>query len=68
MPLGLQYENDIWNEYFSQRIYAYENKMKQFKSVFEQLNDYFKVHDKDNMFDVQSNSSYEFCFNLDRVC
>ena len=42
--------------------------MKQFKSVFEQLNDYFKVHDKDNMFDVQSNSSYEFCFNLDRVC
>lgn len=53
LPLGLQYENDIWNEYFSQRISAYENKMKQFKSLFEQLNEYFKLHDKDNVVDVQ---------------
>lgn len=28
--------------------------MKQFKSLFEQLNEYFKLHDKDNMVDVQS--------------
>ena len=29
--------------------------MKYFKSLFEQLDDYFKIHDKDNMVDVQSN-------------
>lgn len=53
MPLGLQYENEIWNEYFSQRIQNYEQKMKNFKIQFEQLNDYFKVHDKDNMLELQ---------------
>jgi len=27
--------------------------MRNFKSQYEQLNDYFKVHDKDNMLDLQ---------------
>ena len=54
MPLGLQYENDIWNEYFSKRIQTYETKMKDFKVQFEQLNDYFKAIDKDNKLDFQS--------------
>ena len=35
--------------------------MKHFKTQFEQLNDYFKVHDKDNMLDLQSLFIY-VCF------
>ena len=48
------------NRYFSQRVQTYEQKMKHFKTQFEQLNDYFKVHDKDNMLDLQSLLIY-FC-------
>ncbi len=32
----------------------FQNRMRMFKNQFEQLEDYFKTHDKDNMYDTQS--------------
>jgi len=35
-------------------VQQFQNKKRMFKIQFEQLEGYFKVHDKDNMFDSQS--------------
>ena len=42
------------------RVQVFEQKMRNFKSQYEQLNDYFKVHDKDNMLDLQSKIFFYF--------
>ena len=54
MPLGLQYDNDIWKEYFMSRVQLFQNKMRMFRNQFEQLEGYFKAHDRENLYDSQS--------------
>jgi hypothetical protein len=53
MPLGLQYDTEIWNEYFLTRVHQFQSKLRMFKIQFEQLEGYFKVHDRENKFDSQ---------------
>ncbi len=40
--------------YFKNRVQMFENKTRIFKSQFEQLDGYFKMHDKDTTLDSQS--------------
>ncbi len=50
----MQYENAIWNEYFTNRIQLYEQQLKSFRNQFQQLDDYFKAHDSNYNYDPQS--------------
>lgn len=53
MPVGSQYDTEIWNEYFLSRAILFENKIKAFKAQFEQLEGYFRAHDKPSTEDAQ---------------
>ncbi len=50
----MQYENSIWNEYFTNRLQLYEQQLKGFRNQFQQLDDYFKAHDSNYNYDPQS--------------
>lgn len=54
VPLGLQYDQEIWNEYFLNQVQIFQNKMKAIKVQFEQLEDYFKAYDHDKKIDLPS--------------
>lgn len=54
MPIGLQYDCDIWNEYFMNRVRLFQNNLRILKNQFEQLEGYFRVHDRENILDTQS--------------
>jgi hypothetical protein len=64
MPVGLQYDSEIWNEYFMSQVQKFQNKMKFFKSQFEQLEGFFKANERDNMEDSQSECFFHFSFKL----
>ncbi len=54
VPLGLQYDQEIWNEYFLNQVQIFQSKMKAIKDQFEQLEDYFKAYDHDKKIDLPS--------------
>ena len=65
--MSLQYDNDIWNEYFLSRVQLFQNKMRIFKNQFEQLEDYFRTHDRENQLESQSKfkvSFFSLYFNI----
>ncbi len=59
LPLNSHYDQNIWNEYFMERVQMFQNKMRFLKNQFEQLEEYFKSHNHENSFESQSNPVYE---------
>jgi hypothetical protein len=64
--LGLQYDQEIWNEYFLNQVQIFQNKMKAIKAQFEQLEDYFKAYDHDKKIDLPSKTTLSINIFIDK--